>query len=192
MSYAVFFDVLPKEGYANTYFGMAGELKPIVDKSPGFISVERFENLASPGWFLSFSQWADEDALKVWRTQRDHYQAQLSGKNLILGDYRLRVGKQIEAKGLGAGKVAIAAILGNLSSVREIVRSIKIRKTESPRMFRGVINQDRAIALYEDQDTINVINSLDGIDANGEFEVQVFAIQRDYGMTDRAQAPQAI
>jgi hypothetical protein len=33
---------------------------------------------------------------------------------------------------------------------------------------------------------------LDGIDANGEFEVQVFAIQRDYGMTDRAQAPQAI
>jgi heme-degrading monooxygenase HmoA len=140
MSYAVFFDVLPKEGYADTYFGMAGELKSIVDKGPGFISVERFENLESPGWFLSFSQWVDEDALKTWRNQKDHYQAQLSGKNLILGDYRLRVGKQIKAKSLEACNAVITAISGDLSHVPEFVENAKNRKTESPRMYWGVIN----------------------------------------------------
>ena len=42
MTYSVFFDVLPKKGFADAYFGMASGLKPLVEKNPGFISVERF------------------------------------------------------------------------------------------------------------------------------------------------------
>ena len=79
MTYAVFFDVLPKKGFTDAYFGMAAGLKPIVEKNPGFISVERFENLGQAGWYLSYSQWIDEHALSSWRCQHDHHEAQVCG-----------------------------------------------------------------------------------------------------------------
>ena len=64
---AVIFEVEPREGHAGAYFDLAGELKPLVEGFDGFISVERFEAVLTPGRFLSLSFWRDEEAVRAWR-----------------------------------------------------------------------------------------------------------------------------
>jgi heme-degrading monooxygenase HmoA len=57
----------------------------------GFISVERFQSLTTPGKLLSLSFWRDEAAVAVWRNHRPHRLAQAAGRGGIFADYRLRV-----------------------------------------------------------------------------------------------------
>ena len=185
MTYAVFFDVLPKKGFADAYFGMAGGLKPIVEKSPGFISVERFENLERAGWYLSFSRWQDEQALGAWRCQHDHHEAQVCGRNLVLEDYRLRVASIRNER---FDKSCIFAIVGDFDVVKEVANSATASFEMQPRVFRGVINPARGISLidchFEQAQKVKTeITDL------GLIEMGVYEVQRDYGMFDRAQAP---
>jgi heme-degrading monooxygenase HmoA len=190
MTHAVFFDVLPRQGFAEAYFGMAGGLKPIVENSPGFMSVERFENLEKPGWYLSFSQWADEAALSAWRCQQDHHQAQVCGRKLVLEDYRLRVGSSISRLKDGAfsSKVLVAAIVGGYDSVLSDAKALTANFGKAPRMFKGVIDKKRGIALVDLSFTDALAMDISS-NANEMAATKLFQIERDYGMFDRAQAP---
>ena len=60
---AIIFEVWPKDGKADRYFDIAAGLKAELAEMDGFISVERFESLMSPGKFLSLSFWRDEAAV---------------------------------------------------------------------------------------------------------------------------------
>ena len=186
MIHSVFFDVLPKKGFADAYFGMASGLKPIVEKNPGFISVERFENLGKANWSLSHSQWADEHALSSWRCQHDHHEAQVCGRNLVLEDYRLRVGCLVPINQT-LNKKAVIAFVGDFSEAQEFANRTQINMNQLPRLFKGIINPNRGIALLdaeiEDTDLVNFVIGQKLIN------VGVYEVQRDYGMFDRAQAP---
>jgi heme-degrading monooxygenase HmoA len=46
---AVIFEVWPKEEREQDYLNVAAELKPLLEKIDGFISIERFESLHEPG-----------------------------------------------------------------------------------------------------------------------------------------------
>ena len=52
---AVIFEVRPKPGRREKYLGLAADLRPLLEKIDGFISVERFESLTEPGKILSLS-----------------------------------------------------------------------------------------------------------------------------------------
>lgn len=190
MSQAVFFDVLPKQGFADAYFGMAAGLRPIVEQNPGFLSVERFENLDKPGWYLSFSQWADEAALSAWRYQHDHHEAQVCGRNLVLEDYRLRVGSSvIEMKeGAFSSKAIVASLVGELSLVIRNAERLALNFSKPPRIFKGVLDKERGIALLDLSFTEALAMEMSGSD-NEISIANLFQIDRDYGMFDRAQAP---
>ncbi len=97
---AVIFEVIPKPGAAQRYFEIAGELKPLLEQTDGFISVERFESLAQPGKFLSLSIWRDEAAVRAWRTQALHRSSQQEGRSAVFADYRLRVAAVLRDYGL--------------------------------------------------------------------------------------------
>lgn len=88
---AVIFEVTPKSGRAPEYFDLAAKLRPLLDSIDGFISIERFQSLTTPGKILSLSFWSDEDAVARWRENLLHREAQEAGKNEIFADYRLRV-----------------------------------------------------------------------------------------------------
>jgi heme-degrading monooxygenase HmoA len=88
---AVIFEVTPREGRAGDYFDTAAALKEEVEAVDGFISVERFESLATPGKYLSISLWRDEDAVKTWRENMSHQAAQAKGKAEIFDDYHIRI-----------------------------------------------------------------------------------------------------
>lgn len=97
---AVIFEVWPHETQRDAYFDLAAELKPLLETLDGFISVERFESLTSPGKFLSLSIWRDEASVKAWRETMEHRRAQGAGRASIFADYRLRVATVIRDYGL--------------------------------------------------------------------------------------------
>lgn len=88
---AVIFEVEMKEGQEQRYFDLAVDLRPELEKIDGFISVERFQSLTTPGKYVSLSFWRDEAAVARWRGHLGHQQAQRQGKTDIFKDFRIRV-----------------------------------------------------------------------------------------------------
>lgn len=88
---AVIFELEPKEGKRAEYLDTAAALKSELELIEGFVSIERFESLGSPGKLLSLSFFEDEAAVKRWRTYAAHRAAQQKGRSRIFTDYRLRV-----------------------------------------------------------------------------------------------------
>lgn len=82
-------DALPQtqEGYLQ----LASELKPLLSDTPGFISIERFQSLTTPGKVLSLSWWEDEESVAGWKRNVMHQAAQKEGKQSIFSFYRIRV-----------------------------------------------------------------------------------------------------
>jgi heme-degrading monooxygenase HmoA len=88
---AVIFELWPDIDQHATYFNLAAQLRPELDSIDGFISIERFESIATQGKYLSLSFWRDELAVQAWRTLDTHRAAQSQGRAGVLANYRLRV-----------------------------------------------------------------------------------------------------
>ncbi|MHB1058377.1 MAG: antibiotic biosynthesis monooxygenase family protein [Rhodanobacter sp.] len=88
---AVIFELAPADGRRQEYLDIAAHLRPLLDGIEGFVSIERFESLATPGKILSLSFWRDEEAVAHWRQMEWHRIAQARGRAAIFQDYRLRV-----------------------------------------------------------------------------------------------------
>lgn len=97
---AVIFEVEPHADQASRYFEIAARLRPQLEQIDGFISVERFESLATPGKFLSLSFWRDEDAVRAWRNHTEHRAGQRLGRSEVFAGYRLRVAQVLRDYGL--------------------------------------------------------------------------------------------
>lgn len=97
---AVIFEVEPAD--SRRYLDIAASLKPELERIPGFISVERFESLASPGRILSLSFWKDEAAVQAWRNTPEHRTAQAESRGGVFADYRLRVAHVLRDYGMTA------------------------------------------------------------------------------------------
>jgi len=88
---AIVFEVWPAEGRRGEYLDYAARLRPELQEIDGFVSVERFESLTTPGKMLSLSVWRDEAAVAAWRNHAAHRKAQAAGRAGLFADYRLRV-----------------------------------------------------------------------------------------------------
>lgn len=97
---AVIFEVFPAEGQKDAYLAMAADMRPLVDQIDGFVSVERFESLTTPGKLLSVSLFRDEAALAEWRRLTQHRAAQTAGRETMFSDYRLRVAHVLRDYGM--------------------------------------------------------------------------------------------
>ncbi|EAM8050406.1 antibiotic biosynthesis monooxygenase [Salmonella enterica] len=81
-------DALPQT--QERYLQLASELKPLLSDTPGFISIERFQSLTTPGKVLSLSWWEDEESVAGWKRNVMHQAAQKEGKQSIFSFYRIR------------------------------------------------------------------------------------------------------
>jgi heme-degrading monooxygenase HmoA len=97
---AVIFEVFPAEGRVQDYLDLAASLRPELEHIDGFISIERFTSLTTPGKILSLSVWRDEDAIARWRRFDQHRLAQKQGRGGIFADYRLRVAAVVRDYGM--------------------------------------------------------------------------------------------
>lgn len=97
---AVLFEAEPHAEQQQAYLDAAAVLRPQLDQMPGFISIERFESLTTPGKLLSLSFWRDEDSVKAWRNLESHRAIQAAGRLRIFADYRLRVAAVLRDYGM--------------------------------------------------------------------------------------------
>lgn len=103
---AVIFEVEPAEGKRARYLDYAAELRRELETIDGFVSVERFESLTTPGKLLSLSIWRDEAAVAAWRNHPGHRRIQAIGRSGLFAGYRLRVAAVIRDYGLTAREEA--------------------------------------------------------------------------------------
>lgn len=97
---AVIFEVIPAEGRQGDYLHRAADLRAELEGMEGFLSLERFESLSTPGKVLSLSFWRDEAAVAGWRNHEAHRRAQAEGRAGVFSGYRLRVAQVLRDYGL--------------------------------------------------------------------------------------------
>lgn len=97
---AIIFEVEPAEDQRDSYLARAAALRSSLEGHPGFISVERFESLTTPGKMLSLSFFEDEASVTAWRQRQDHRESQAAGRNGVFSGYRLRVAQVLRDYGM--------------------------------------------------------------------------------------------
>ena len=88
MYYAVIFTSTRteiEEGYAE----MAEKLELLAHKQPGFISIESARNEIG----ITVSYWESLEAIKNWKTNLDHLDAQQKGRSAWYKNYKVRIAK---------------------------------------------------------------------------------------------------
>ncbi len=96
---AVIFEVQLADERKQDYLDIAADLRPVLEKIEGFISVERFQSLTEPSRLLSLSFFEDEEAVRNWRTLNVHRIAQTKGREGVFEDYRLRIASVVRDYG---------------------------------------------------------------------------------------------
>lgn len=77
------------------YLELAAQLKPLLNDVDGFITLERFQSLNTPGKILSLSWWRDEEAVLAWKRNVFHQAAQAEGRSSLFSFYRIRIARVI-------------------------------------------------------------------------------------------------
>jgi heme-degrading monooxygenase HmoA len=91
----VIFEFTPAPGRFPDYMALVGQLNTELAKADGFLSLERFESITTPGKFVSLQFWRDEESVAKWRKLQLHREAQKKGRGGIFASYRLRIASVI-------------------------------------------------------------------------------------------------
>ncbi len=87
----VLFESQPHPDRKDAYLQAGARLGPLVENFDGFVSIERYESLNTPGKLLALSTFRDEEAVTQWRNLEIHRAIQDTSRKTIFSDYRLRV-----------------------------------------------------------------------------------------------------
>ena len=98
--FAVIFEVVPHPERKQEYLDIAAALRPKLDDLEGFIFIERFQSLTTPGKLLALSYWRDEAAVARWRQIEGHREAQTFGRAALFNEYRLRIAAVVRDYGM--------------------------------------------------------------------------------------------
>jgi heme-degrading monooxygenase HmoA len=212
--FAVIFEVCPRAEQRDSYLGYAKMLRPELEQIDGFVDNERFSSLRRNGWVLSLSTWNDEKALVRWRTSARHHDIQQKGRAEVFSDYHLRVGEIVADNRLAAGKnlqrqrfdetqapakliaLSDAALEGPPSAPDAAVVAARLELPD-PETRPGLVDWDAFESINEAGKFILLTSWRDGSAAEGwpnqnndDIRHRRVRVIRDYGMFDRAEAPQ--
>lgn len=181
--HAVVFEVRPKEGRLDDYFGHARLLRPELEAIDGFIENIRYRSLTRPGLLLSVSLWRDEAALIAWRRHALHHRAQAEARRELFAEYRLRVGVVADD---GAGVSLLTARREGAPAMppEALARDLGLDPA-SP----GLAGWDVFEAVLTPGDCL-LLRSGAAAAAGDDAALRRIRVIRDYGMTDRREAPQ--
>ncbi len=100
---AVLFEAETHPDTQARYLELAEALKPELKNIDGFIAIERFHSLNTPGKILSLSWWRDAEAVLTWKNHMSHQAAQKEGRQAIFASYRIRVAEVLRDYSLNTG-----------------------------------------------------------------------------------------
>ena len=213
--FAVMFVVQPKKGRMDDYLNQAKLLKPELEKIDGFIDNERFGSKRDDRRVLSLSTWRDEKAVIRWRTLGVHHEVQEKGRFDIFEDYHLRVGEfttDNEASGgqklqelrfdeteISKAKVETISELspakGEKPASTDLADDLALPKTGSEgvidqEVFESITNPGKLLLLVAWQDAAAAERWTPKTVAGGKLRHRRVRVIRQYGMSDRREAPQ--
>lgn len=213
--FAVLFEVNPAGDRWDDYLDRAKLLRPELEQIDGFIDNTRYGSLTRNGWILSLSTWRDEKALVRWRTRATHHDVQAEGRAAILHDYHLRVGQvtadtdppaglELREQRLDETEVGATAI--SLATGRRPHDEVSPATAHDIAAWLGLdahadglVSWDVYDAVLQPGDVILMTSWRDQLAARAHDHVAAPAdgvrgrevrVIRDYGMTDRHEAPQ--
>ena len=196
---ALFFEVRPREdGGWERYLAIAAGLRPVLAEHEGLLFIDRYRSLAHPGVILSHSLWRDEAALAAWRAHSLHHAAQSKGRQEILDDYRLRIAhvsrtaapdKPDEPPAARSTYRADSARPARFVVVAQARGDLALGNATPTDAFESLNRAEERLWLFEpadEADASNLVGALCAVDATA----RACEVERDYGMFNRAEAPQ--
>lgn len=190
--HALFFEVRPHPGHLRHYFDHVDQLRPALARHEGLAFLDRYGACDDADLLLSHQLWESEEAIVTWRRDAGHRRSQTAGRQQHFADYRIRVGARVRHWQAGA--------LDTVTSVQApdglpcIVALYGGETVAVPgfRAFESVNHAGRFVALASADDRENARVLFDGhLGLPGLEAAAIYAIRRDYGQFDRAQAPGA-
>jgi heme-degrading monooxygenase HmoA len=187
--FAVIFEVEPKAERFDDYLHLAGVLRPELVGIDGFIDNRRFRSRRRPGWLLSLSLWRDEKSVVRWRTHAGHHAVQAKGRGEVFNDYHLRVGEVTSEDGVVLPQVRFDTTeIGAACAVSLVEQPERDAPPDAPGlvdwdMFDGITDPAGRLLLLSWSDAAAIVPQAGGV----RRDVRII---RDYGLRDRAEAPQ--
>jgi heme-degrading monooxygenase HmoA len=212
--FAVIFVVQPKKDRFDDYLSLAKSLKPDLEKIDGFIDNERFGSKRADGRVLSLSTWRDEKAVIRWRTLGIHHEVQEKGRFEVFEDYHLRVGEivadneiprgqklheqRFDETEIGNAKVVTISELspakGEKSDSADLVADLRLPNSNDSvidqEVFESIYNPGKLLLLVAWRDEAAAEHWKPRTLAGGKLRHRSVQVIRDYGMSDRREAPQ--
>jgi heme-degrading monooxygenase HmoA len=213
--FAVIFEVQPKKDRFDEYLNLAKFLKPEIEKIDGFIDNERFGSKRTKGLVLSLSTWRDEKAVIRWRTLGVHHEVQEKGRSEVFEDYHLRVGEvtadnqvpsgqklqelRLDETEIGKAKVVTISELppakGQEPATGNLVGDLGLPKSGTDgvidqEIFESITNPGKLLLLVSWRDAAAAEHWKPRPAAGGKLRHRHVRVIRDYGMSDRREAPQ--
>ncbi|MBL8516972.1 MAG: antibiotic biosynthesis monooxygenase [Betaproteobacteria bacterium] len=193
---ALLFEVRPFPDQVEAYLDRALQLKPELDRVGGCLFIERFQSLKRDGVLLSFQLWRDEAAMTAWRVNTAHHAVQMDGRMRIFADYRLRIAEVVEATLHGETTWRAAHRNTYNDPAHRAPRHLHVLQSTAPiedadslETFRSLYREGQYMHVG-DLPSANAGAALAGkVDAT-HFAHRVCEVERDYGMFERAEAPQ--
>lgn len=186
--HGLFFDVQPKPGHMPHYFDHVNRLKPILAAHEGLHFLDRYRPRDDHDALLSHQLWADEAAIARWRADSTHRASQSAGRRIHFDGYRIRVGEMVMHLAQG-----MPAAMDDLPDGRLllVVYGDEDGRGDlgAARIYDSVNHPGQWVALAEAQAGGAVAALARQAMSDGARAARIFAIVRDYTLTDRAEAP---
>lgn len=190
--FVVLFEVEPWPERWDDYLRYAGMLRPELEQIDGFLDNRRFRSRRHDGRLLSLSFWSDEKSLVRWRSHEMHHGVQARGRSEVFRDYHLRVGEVVRDNGVAQPQSRFDETETGLARGVSIVEG---PADETPPDAAGLVDWDMFDGILDSRDRVLLLSWRDA-DAMQAWGPQPGArrrdvrIVRDYGLRDRAEAPQ--
>lgn len=175
MTVALFFEMHPKPGHLDHYFAHVDRLRPHLARHDGLIDLERFRRIDDANAILSHQLWTGEDAILAWRRDREHRKSQTAGRNIHFDDYRIRVGPKLAD---GQDHPGACVVTVRTEGPWDAQGHASYESVTRPGQFITVASVNDSQAARHVAET-----------APKEARIAIFAVSRDYGLLDRAEAP---
>ncbi|HET8996952.1 MAG TPA: antibiotic biosynthesis monooxygenase [Acetobacteraceae bacterium] len=190
--FAVLFAVEPHPERWDDYLRYAAALRPELERIDGFLDNRRFRSRRHDGRLLSLSLWRDEKSLVRWRAHGGHHAIQAKGRAAIFRDYHLRVGEvtRQDARALPQSRLDVTE-----TGTAQAVSVLEMPAAEVPPAAAGLVDWDMFDGITDPQSRLLLLSWRDepamlasaAPTASRRLDVRIV---RDYGLHDRAEAPQ--
>lgn len=198
---ALFFEVTPRPGQYDAYLSMAAALKPQLEALGGCLFIDRFKSLQTEGRILSFQIWRDEAALTAWRVHESHHRTQEAGRDAIFSDYRLRVAQVVRMEEPGKPAWSPQRLSSWNDPAARPPRFCVIAESTSANfdapagctheMFESINRAGEFAHLITVPDYPTALEVTENCRIGAPaYRFRVCEVERDYGMFERAEAPQ--